>query len=1076
MSYKNAFKGWDKLTISDLLVAYRKSKADCFFEQNSFPTAARFARYEVDLLENLRTLLAKLKAANGFRDISYLIGDYRVVPKKLSFEATRKEKRKHIFFSDASRTIENLKKSSELTAEFRIIGDFPVDMHILSALWVNTVGHKFDACLFDCCYSGRLKRSPQETDSRINAKGPYHLSSIGSFQPYYRPYKKWRDDGLSALRNELENGNDVISILMDVKDYYHSIDPIFLASTELQRTLGLAGAQALSSVEKQFTDELAFFLKKWSDGAAAFSSRFFPGGSNKNTLGGLVLGLSASRIVSNVLLHSWDGLIGEKIAPIYYGRYVDDLFLVVRHTERIFCPDDVMCFLQARLGKETIQKKSNENEHDVWTINIGRKLQRQSEIILNAKKQQCFLLHGEGGISLLERIEGQIRKFSSEHRMMPSDEGGGRSFAANVLGSTVDDEVTGTFQGEDGVTVRRLRWALQLRRIEGLARDLPPNEWEVLRAEFYDFACNHILRADTIVAYFDYLPRLFGLAIQLRDWSQARRLATHVVDSLENLANWTAEADQRVYLNGREIGIGTGIWSYAVGALQWRLVEAAGRFFDMDLIARNDFSREALKLDDSFVAKIFNQMVEYKDHPDEVFAMNELIGTAISIAKADLANEPYKVALKKFPNLLMHMFDKEKEKRILSHFTSVQLVDTNSLRIFLRSSRERRRSVVGNKPLKGESYFPYLFPTRPYTHSEIAEMAPECVGLPSTGNVKCSLPPSVIWARYSQAIRGVPGQHTRMTKAQETRRPEFSENKKTKLFIGTRQGERITVALTSIKTTEQDWAHAADGRPNLSLERYSRIARLVNHLTSLSPKPDYALFPELSLPIAWVDTVADKLLRSGISLIAGTEYHHLHGNKIVSKACLVLTDDRLGIPDRVKIWQPKLEPAVNEEKLLYSKFGKEWHIDSQTKVSKPIYVHNGVHFGVMICSELLNSKERIAFQGEVDALMILSWNRDLETFSSLIKAAALDVHTYMVLVNNRKYGDSRVRAPAREWFRRDIARVRGGENDFVVAATLEIDKLREFQSRAKRWPHEGDKFKPVPEGYIIDHLRRRVPD
>jgi hypothetical protein len=58
---------------------------------------------------------------------------------------------------------------------------------------------------------------------------------------------------------------------------------------------------------------------------------------------------------------------------------------------------------------------------------------------------------------------------------------------------------------------------------------------------------------------------------------------------------------------------------------------------------------------------------------------------------------------------------------------------------------------------------------------------------------------------------------------------------------------------------------------------------------------------------------------------------------------------------------------------------------------------------------------------------------------------------------------------------RDIARVRGGDNDFVVAATLDINSLRAFQSRAKRWPQRGDKFKPLPEGFKLAKARRKLP-
>ncbi|MDI1352601.1 MAG: hypothetical protein PSV35_07505, partial [bacterium] len=142
---------------------------------------------------------------------------------------------------------------------------------------------------------------------------------------------------------------------------------------------------------------------------------------------------------------------------------------------------------------------------------------------------------------------------------------------------------------------------------------------------------------------------------------------------------------------------------------------------------------------------------------------------------------------------------------------------------------------------------------------------------------------------------------------------------------------------------------------------------------------------------------------------------------------------------------------------------------------KPIYNHNNFHFGVMICSELQNSKDRISFQGEIDALMVLSWNKDLETFSSLIESAALDIHAYLIMVNNRKYGDSRIRVPAKESFQRDIARLRGSENDFLVTVEIDINKLRAFQSRAKRWPEEDDPYKPVPEGFKISKYRKKTP-
>src|SRR5690606_18435196 len=114
MSYSAKFNGWDSLSVEDLLVAYRKAKADCFFE-NTFPTAVNFAEYEQDLLKNLNDLLSQLKTNLGFEDDKALIGNFRLLPKKLS--AARKPdstENGHVHFSKPERAVESLFKNYDI--------------------------------------------------------------------------------------------------------------------------------------------------------------------------------------------------------------------------------------------------------------------------------------------------------------------------------------------------------------------------------------------------------------------------------------------------------------------------------------------------------------------------------------------------------------------------------------------------------------------------------------------------------------------------------------------------------------------------------------------------------------------------------------------------------------------------------------------------------------------------------------------------------------------------------------------------------------------------------------------------
>src|SRR5690554_5937502 len=292
MSYKAKFEGWSSLTIEDLLIAYRKAKADCFFE-NTFPSAINFAEYEQDLLNNLQKLLSSLKSDSGFKENTVLLGDYRLLPKKLSIKKKPDSASNgHVHFSKPERAVEDLFKNFNVTPEFRIVGDFPVDTHVLSALWINMVGHKLDAKLDKCCYGARLKRIRNDELFSAEDERPFHISSIGSFVPYFQPYQKWRNDGLKAIRDELEKDRDIIAVSLDLKSYYHFIDPTALAGEALLESLELE----LDEAEIEFTDQLSRFLNKWSEGASDFGKTV--GGKKANISGGLVIGLTCSRIIS----------------------------------------------------------------------------------------------------------------------------------------------------------------------------------------------------------------------------------------------------------------------------------------------------------------------------------------------------------------------------------------------------------------------------------------------------------------------------------------------------------------------------------------------------------------------------------------------------------------------------------------------------------------------------------------------------------------------------------------------------------------------------------------------------------
>lgn len=301
-----------------------------------------------------------------------------------------------------------------------------------------------------------------------------------------------------------------------------------------------------------------------------------------------------------------------------------------------------------------------------------------------------------------------------------------------------------------------------------------------------------------------------------------------------------------------------------------------------------------------------------------------------------------------------------------------------------------------------------------------------------------------------------------------------------------RQNEKPLVALTNFQTDYASWCQSAAGKEDLTRDRYTRLERLCRSIIreSYIHKIDYVVFPELSIPRSWLLMVARTFTRANISFIAGVEYGHCktitdcQGRKekvdpfVTNEAFLFLTDDRIGYPSWVVFRQQKSVPAIHEGEDLRQKFGLRLRAESELLAGKRVYSHAGFEFGLLICSELTDIRYRQKFQGYVDSLFVLSWNQDLETFASLVESSALDVHCYTILVNNREFGDSRVRAPYKEGYLRDLVRVKGGLADYFVLAKIDYQPLRDFQSYESS---KSEPFKPYPEGFKISGSRRVVP-
>lgn len=1015
----------DFVSMDALYQAYRKAKVDVFYERSQ-PLSQEFCEYERNLHANLTALQATLTQpdTDWFKSIDF-IGEYGFIPKGLQIPEPDGDQDSAAHFSvsnpdDAWDVMLESLDDKQPTAEFRPVAFFTVNMYVVCALWVNLVGHMFDACLDRSARGSRLRRLRQ-SDEELPECGSYHLTAPGSFKPYFNCYKEWREKGLRAIRQELAEDRKVVAITMDLKAFYHNVDPRFVLRAEFLKAIRFrhVNGRGLSVEERTFTKQIVTAFVTWAEKLPHLDGDKPPG---------LPVGVSAPRIIANVLLTEFDRLAQQTLDPIYYSRYVDDIFLVLRDNGRMRSSRDVLKHLCRRI------KPLNANE-DLSVLTLEFPYSNGCHLLFQAKKQRVFLLSGEVGADLLDTIESQIDAVSSEWRLLPDLDALERSPAAKILTATRRaDENADTLRKADQLSLKRLSFSIMLRQYDTLAHDLPPNEWKRERKRFYRFAERHVLTPLRLLDLNDYLPRLLGLAVSCQDWTVAAGFLKRIVDGIARLReNVTVEpsagADSQ--------------WDGYLRHLQTALREAVVRSYPLS--QDNPFAEHAVEslLDaiDALSPGIFRFSQDVSTLSRELFW-------------TDLGRFPFKNALLGYiplPPCTLHPWEGE--------LPQSQMERLGVIREFLSGAET---TEIKLRPL--------MFPTRPFSPREVTEF---------DGRSAWDLDRL---RDYVVALRGTWVKRVAHTSrdAEAVPAPDGGSPITRKVLVvgdGNRK-HAPRIAITSFLTEESSWAKAAEGTPELSAERYKRLVRLANAVVTSPHRAEYVVFPELSIPRRWLPGLAGLFMKAGTSLITGVEYRRVPpepATQVVNEAYLVLADDQLGYRSWCVVRQQKGVPAHHERDELRGKFGLTLAAPASKDDPKPIYRHFGHDFGVLICSELTDIRFRQEMRGEVDTLFVLSWNQDLESFGALVEAAVLDVHCYMVLVNNRKYGDSRVRTPSKKNWMRDLVRIKGGLDDYFVVTDLDIMSLRNFQSYHE--PPLGDDaaFKPTPEGFKIAKRRKQTP-
>jgi len=979
------------ITMEDVYIAYRKAKQDAFYD-SFYPNSVLFSQFETQLKTNLTKLHRSIVSDENWFQILENIGSFLYVPKSIDDNAWTNNN--PVYFRSVNPNIDwkqrfKENRNKKLDAKYRLIIIPTVQFQVFSALWILKVGHKFDAKLDEKhSYGNRLRREVSIVDDELESS-EINKNSIGLFLPYFSAYKNWRQNGLNAMKSLLDEKKHVTAITMDLASFYHRVSPDFLLRESFLERINVS----LDEEERELTERLLNSLTEWYKSTPDYNVR---------QSGALPVGLSASKVISNILLYELDQQVSKNIKPQYYGRYVDDIFLVFETPKNLLTAEGVISFLNSKI--HCLEADFTSNEQPSLKLRIDYAL--DSDLEFTPSKQKIFSLSPEYGLDLINQISNQIRLQSSEYRMLPSVPNTSTQMAEKTLLASSDASLTtDALRKADAVSIRRLGLSLLLRDIESYSKDLNSKEWGDVREEFYGLIERYLLTPNGFFEYFSYLSRVFQIMISNNDFKSAFNFIERLKSTLSLIKETTRKKSHNEH-------------DYCTDYLVSILTEVA---------VKASTKKQFDQWDELYKLLKFVKILSNKNR--KVFSKLYLKKLSYKLLVSDLGVRPYKD---------YWYYDQLQDAKC------IKKPKTKSIRKVIRLGAIE--FFVENTRLKKPFWPALAFSTRALTIQEMVFICPEVLRNPLL------LKKSIMALRGAKVVNpSLPGF-------------DYSKINECYFYVPSKHKEKVNIALTSFQTSDHSYEMVVKGNPDRSLKRYEKINKLINSILSSGNKIDYIIFPECSFPRKWAISVASKLGRQGISLIAGLEYYRdIGGKKIRNDSLISLATEWPGYQSNFLTVQPKINPSHDEKEKLETE-GNSLYIPSVSENYPIIFKHGSYLFGVLICSDLTNPLNRSKLQGKIDTLFVLEWNADVNTFSYLVEGASHDIHTYVVQVNNRLYGDSRVRTPYRKAYQRDMVRLKGGVDDYFVVAELDYLPLREFQINGVMTDPDSE-FKPVPIGF-----------
>ncbi|SMO65103.1 reverse transcriptase domain-containing protein [Gracilimonas mengyeensis] len=933
--------------------------------------------------------------------------------------------------------ITNFKAEKKTTIkDINLIIDAPLEIHLLSILWLIRIGYKIDKDLPESCYGNRLL---------LNEEGSGIVSGRGLLEPYYRQYQKWRDKGIEEVKKELERGHNATFVNLDISSYYYNVRlkwqdlEEFVGDNELDKLL----QEMMFRVHQVYTKNVLINVPQKSN-----SSRY----AENEVI--LPIGLFSSYILANNYLKSFDDDVANLVSTSYYGRYVDDIILVVSETESVEIDDERLKLLIRTYGhdkrfEEQPQKLSSNSKNIIKNFsNLFRVEQYKSDgkdpeqvyffrnpkyPLLSLQRRKVMVYEFKAGYSqsVIDKLQKDIEDRSSEFRRLPTEDR--LDFDKEVYELLYDDSF-GKPRTLKDYKENRVGLSTYLYKATTLAIW---KDGKRLKEEFKKVQA--FFKGSNLIEYYQLWEKLFTLLVVADRKMDLAILLKNIQNEIEHL-----KIDER-FDNVRD-SLQKTLRNYLCTSLAQSFALKAKILNDKWFAERLEsiFGTESPKIDTInnttlAIRNIWFVRSAYVTYPLLEFtnwAQSESISTIRSLIEqeldwSNLNKETFTLA--KQPNPYPRFFNLYE----VSHYWWIYNIVLNNTVNQLKTDR--------------------------FTHEFISKALEKFIEWNNIPTDELDIKEAIRRLSDEVNINQIENhEHIQEIHIQDVLPDDFEVDENEKLNI------RIGLANMKVK-----WEHEAEyslrGRPLTNLERLDRIYRILEKFRTEKPRTDLAIFPEISIPHAFTSGLLWFAKNHQFGMVFGIE--HINTGKDVFNFIATVLPFRLR-KRQDAIFIPRLKNHYSHGELAVIRAN---HLDvvHNDEYFYHLFKWRNLYFTTFYCFELADIEHRSWFRSKVDLLVASEYNQDVNYFSSIIDSTARDLNMYVAQVNSSHFGDNRLTLPAKTIFK-NLIRLDGGENDLVIIATIDLKEFREHLEVGYEIQKDAKVYKPSPPNFDPEKVKQRI--